>query len=153
MHHHVNMCNYYLCHIIFTAWEELYQESTILQSYVARTWQHWNGHDTWIRGKFLKIHMIPVSDTFRTRHDSMIEVSVLYSFKDRRIRVGRDNYIIGGFVHPQRLFLSKLKSCFTDSFLNHIINEEYFIKFVYITKQKIPAILYITKKQIPAIVL
>jgi len=42
--------------------------------------------------------MIPVSDTFRTRHDSMIEVSVLYSFKDRRIRVGRDNYIIGGFA-------------------------------------------------------
>jgi len=30
------------------------------------------------RDKFLKIHMTRVSDTFQTRHDSMIEVSVLH---------------------------------------------------------------------------
>jgi len=37
-----------------------------------------NGHDTRTHDKFLKIHMTCVSDTFRTRHGSMIGVSVLH---------------------------------------------------------------------------
>jgi len=46
--------------------------------YVARTWQHWNGRDTWTRDKFFKIHMTHVSDTFQTWHSFTIEVSVLH---------------------------------------------------------------------------
>jgi len=45
------------------------------------TRQRWNGHDTWTHGKFFKIHMTGVSDTFRTRHGSIIEVSVLHSLQ------------------------------------------------------------------------
>jgi len=51
-----------------------------LLHYVARTRQHWNGHDTRIRDKFFKIHTIRLSDTFRTRHGFMIRMSVLHSF-------------------------------------------------------------------------
>jgi len=36
----------------------------------------WNGHGTRTHDEFLKIHMTRVSDTFRTRHGSMIEVYV-----------------------------------------------------------------------------
>ena len=47
-------------------------------TYVARTKQHWNGHDTGTHDKFLKIHTTRVSDTFRTRHGFMIGMSVLH---------------------------------------------------------------------------
>jgi len=45
--------------------------STLAQTvYVAQIRQHGNGHDTWTRGKFLKIHDTCVWHTFRTWYDS-----------------------------------------------------------------------------------
>ena len=55
-------------------------------SYVVRTWQHWNGYDTWTHDKFFKVHATRVSDTFRTGHDfiwnyySYIEILAVVSF-------------------------------------------------------------------------
>ena len=48
------------------------------RSYVARMRQHWNGHDTRMRGKFFKIHTTRASDTFRTRHGTTVGVFVLH---------------------------------------------------------------------------
>jgi len=49
-------------------------------SYVARTQQHWNEHDTWTLGKFLKIHMTRASDA-RVR-----QVSDMTRLHDRSVR-------------------------------------------------------------------
>jgi len=64
----------------------LFHGSLALASSVARTWQHWNEHDTRTRNEFLKIHMTRVSNTFLTRHGSMIGVSVLHSWQDMKER-------------------------------------------------------------------
>jgi len=49
------------------------------RTFVARTHQCWNGHDTWTRDNFLR-----VSDTFQTGHDFMLEVFVVHNQKQMR---------------------------------------------------------------------
>jgi len=62
---------------------------SVIQGYVARTRQHWNGHDTRTHDEFLKIHMTRVRHVCETRHGFMIGVSVLHRLKVAKLYVFR----------------------------------------------------------------